>query len=126
MTPARQVVKLAADPQFAARDWDSYKAEPIPLRTFWHALGFALALPEDCRAGCHVAPESSGEIMFEWDARAPGLEVMDRPWVIVEINSAGEAGWTYYHPGKSHSVDETFTFTGAIPEDLIEAIRSLK
>lgn len=118
MTPAKQAVKLAADPRLAARDWDSYKAEPIPLRTFWHALGFALALPDDCQSGCHVAPESSGELLFEWYTPDP-----DR-WLSLSIDEEGAADWCSQADGDFLAGE--FAFTGAIPDDLIEAIRSLK
>lgn len=116
MTPAEQVAELAARPELREAGWDTYSAKPIPYAALWNALAFALALPDDCQAGCHVAPESSGEVLFEWSGSS---------WVMsLSIDQAAECDWL--GEDENGYLDGRFSFTGAIPENLLAAIRSLK
>jgi hypothetical protein len=119
-TPAEQVRALAVDPQFARPGWDSYDAAPILQITLDWALAFAEALPEDCQAGGHVAPEAAGSILFSWQ---PG-------WLYVEVSvdSAGAYDWiatTDHSDNKPRVGVAQFTRGHTIPAELIAAIRKV-
>ena len=102
-----KLASMAADPQYSN-----------PRAVFWQAMAFATALPDDCREGCHVAPESCGDIQFDWD-KGCGPDILKRDWVTLSIDSTGEVTWA----SRNRPADKTFKFAGKVPEELIAEIR---